>query len=248
MEVTERQVHMGTQTDGPVKRAHAPRCSHPHRLWGGSAVTCVCYPMKGGSLCRLHQIVASLCFGRRRETTWTLWVSLTLHLLSKQTNVSKVAPLIAAIPAHQLESDKVAISSRQSGAIICRCWHFSLTKNEFAFIVALVVGCLLPLVVVRLASAYLLPDRPSPGTLHVSWQKHSSLFPTAAGLGCIPIRNCGSWMLSGPVAGSLSCRRRIHSQPTHEWMKDQPLGEIIGKKTIFPPFRGFRSSFGCGRI
>lgn len=32
MEATECRVHMGTQTDGPVKRAHAPRCSHPHRL------------------------------------------------------------------------------------------------------------------------------------------------------------------------------------------------------------------------
>lgn len=48
MEATERQVRMGTQTDGPVKQAHAPRCSHPHRLWGGSTVTCVCYPVKVG--------------------------------------------------------------------------------------------------------------------------------------------------------------------------------------------------------
>lgn len=213
MEATERQVHMGTQTDGPVKPAHAPRCSHPSLAVG----------RKHGSVCllpneKVGQIVSNLWFSRRIETTWT-FMSLPdfaytyFHLLLKQTSVSKAAALIAAVPDHQLESDKVAISSQQSGAIICRCWHFSVSKKkEFSFTVVLVAGCFFFFFCSLLLSAWFLIVP----LLHLSKQNHSGLLATAACVGCIWNRKCSSLMLSGVVGGSFNCRRRIYSQPT-EW-------------------------------
>lgn len=70
-------------------RAHAPRCSHPHQLWRGSTVTCVCYPIKGRFLCHFHQSVSSVWFSRHIETTWTSWVSLTLHILTSAVKTNK---------------------------------------------------------------------------------------------------------------------------------------------------------------
>lgn len=157
MEATERQVRMVTQTDGPVKPAHAPRCSHPHRLWGGSATTRVCYSMKGSDC---FQSLVSATYWNHLGFYESHWLCMYFHLLLKQTSVSKAAALIAAVPDHQLESDKVAISSQQSGAIICRCWHLKKKRILFHCCSCCCFVFFLPLVVC-LAPVYLTPDCPS---------------------------------------------------------------------------------------
>lgn len=240
MEASQRQVHMGTQTDGPVKRAHAPRRSH---LTGSTVTVCLLPGQSWVSVPPPTNCFQSLV-SKPLGPYGFHW--LYIHLPSKQARVSKVAALIAAITDHQLESDKVAISSQQFGAIICRCWHFSFAKNEFSFAVALVVGCLLFLVFVRLVLVYPVSDLPSAGTPHVSWQKRSGLFSPAACVRCIWNRNRGSWMRPGAVGGSFIGRWRVRSQPTHEWVKYHPLDEIIWKKRI--PGQYFFTVRGSGLI
>lgn len=140
MEATECQAHMGTQTDGPVKRAHAPRCSHPRRLWGGSTLTCVCYPAKGAFLCHFHQIVSSLWFSWHVETTGTFWLSLTLHILTSAVKTNKRLQSSDADCSRSLSWNLIRLQSAASnlgqlsagddilkkGILLnsCSCWVF----------------------------------------------------------------------------------------------------------------------------
>lgn len=199
MEATERQVHMVTQTDGPVKPAHTPRCSHPHRLWGGSAITHVCYSIKGSDC---FQSLVEPTYWNQLDFYESHWLCIYFHLLLKQTSVSKAAALIAAVPDHQLESDTVAISSQQSGAIICRCWHFKKCSCccFFFFFLPLVV-CLAPF--------YLTPDHPSAAPLWPEpfrFVRHSCMHRLAFET------ESSSSMLLGAVGGSLGCRHWIYFQ------------------------------------
>lgn len=212
---------------GRADGGHRAPSSHgnPNR-WTRAASTCTSVFTPSPAVGRKRNNTCSLLNERVRlfpifgladilKTTWT-FMSLTdfcmyFHLLLKQTSVSKAAAaaLIAAVPDHQLESDKVAISSQQSGAIICRCWHLKKKKKKnslsllFLLLFCFFVFC--PLLSASLQFSWL----PT-----ISEQNHPGLSATAACIGCIWNRKCSSSMRSGAVGDSLGCRHWIHSQPT----------------------------------
>lgn len=89
----------------------APRRSHPRWPWGERHCE-VCLSLSGSWL-----IVSLLCLRRRAENAESACVSLTSRIIASAVKTNR--PLIVAIPDHQPRSDKVAISSQQSGAITC---------------------------------------------------------------------------------------------------------------------------------
>lgn len=246
MEATECQAHMGTQTDGPVKRAHAPRCSHPRRLWGGSTLTCVCYPAKGAFLCHFHQIVSSLWFSWHVETTGTFWLSLTLHILTSAVKTNKRLQSSDADCSRSLSWNLIRLQSAASnlgqlsagddifkkGILLnsCSCWVF------------------LPPVVARLPSAYLI----------LCWNATRLLTKTFyfvhhSCMRWLPLEQ-KSWLIYAFWGPRLLFKLQTEDSVLPDsWVGEQSAiwWDYLKEEnpwTIFFKFRGFRSNFGCGHI